>query len=93
MSLFFSKLVSYTFLYWLPYYISSSTSFSPSLSAELSTLFDVGGIAGAIAAGTVTDATNMSATVCVIMLLLAVPTVPEISHIWSDSITSLGIKF
>ncbi|KAK6645097.1 hypothetical protein RUM43_001373 [Polyplax serrata] len=74
MSLFFSKLVSYTFLYWLPYYISSSTSFSPSLSAELSTLFDVGGIAGAIAAGTVTDATNMSATVCVIMLLLAVPT-------------------
>lgn len=75
LSLFFSKLVSYTFLFWLPRYINSSTTLGPSLSADLSTLFDVGGIVGAIVAGTVSDATNMSATTCVVMLVLAVPSV------------------
>ncbi|KAL0281050.1 UNVERIFIED_CONTAM: hypothetical protein PYX00_002165 [Menopon gallinae] len=73
LSLFFSKLVSYTFLYWLPRYIKYSTTLNPTLSADLSTLFDVGGIVGAILAGVVTDFTNMPATVCVGMLLQAVP--------------------
>ncbi|XP_015126359.1 glucose-6-phosphate exchanger SLC37A2 isoform X2 [Diachasma alloeum] len=72
-SLFFSKLVSYTFLYWLPLYISASTTYSPTLSADLSTLFDVGGIAGAIAAGILSDYTGMSAVTCSGMLVLAVP--------------------
>ncbi|XP_011311846.1 sugar phosphate exchanger 2 isoform X2 [Fopius arisanus] len=72
-SLFFSKLVSYTFLYWLPLYISSSTTYSPTLSGDLSTLFDVGGIAGAIAAGILSDYTGMSAVTCSGMLILAVP--------------------
>lgn len=34
--LFFSKLVSYTFLYWLPLYIQSSTTLGATLSADLS---------------------------------------------------------
>ncbi|XP_053683483.1 glucose-6-phosphate exchanger SLC37A2 isoform X2 [Sabethes cyaneus] len=74
LSLFFSKLVSYTFLYWLPLYIQSSTTLSPELSADLSTLFDIGGIVGAIAAGLISDSTGMSATTCTGMLLLAAPT-------------------
>jgi sugar phosphate permease len=49
LALFFNKLVSYTFLFWLPYYVKES---HPDLSSEksdwLSTLFDVGGIAGEI---------------------------------------------
>lgn len=91
--LFFSKLVSYTFLYWLPLYIQSSsewirwfdidfqvnfTLFCPaslgaSHSADLSTMFDVGGIVGAIAAGVLSDYTGMSACTCAGMLIFAIP--------------------
>lgn len=48
--LFFSKLIAYTFLYWLPYYIKSTPIEGRKLSAkeagDLSVLFDVGGVAG-----------------------------------------------
>ncbi|XP_017866743.1 PREDICTED: glucose-6-phosphate exchanger SLC37A2 isoform X2 [Drosophila arizonae] len=71
--LFFTKLVSYTFMYWLPLYIQSSSTLGPELSADLSTLFDVGGILGAIAAGYLSDLTGMSATVCTVMLFFASP--------------------
>uniref|UniRef100_A0A1A9WAC0 Sugar phosphate exchanger 3 n=1 Tax=Glossina brevipalpis TaxID=37001 RepID=A0A1A9WAC0_9MUSC len=71
--LFFSKLVSYTFLYWLPLYIQSSSTLGPTLSADLSVLFDVGGIFGAIVAGLISDLTGMSATTCTVMLFLAAP--------------------
>ncbi|XP_044578407.1 glucose-6-phosphate exchanger SLC37A2 isoform X2 [Cotesia glomerata] len=73
LSLFFAKLVSYTFLYWLPLYISASTTYSAGLSADLSTLFDVGGIAGAIAAGVLSDYSGMSAVTCAFMFLTAIP--------------------
>ncbi|PSN45251.1 hypothetical protein C0J52_06997 [Blattella germanica] len=56
LSLFFAKLVSYTFLYWLPLYIkASSKSETATSSAEMSAWFDVGGIFGAIVAGLVSD--------------------------------------
>eukprot|EP00889_Picochlorum_renovo_P002464 jgi/Picre1/29494/NNA_004880.t1 len=59
-TLFFAKLVAYTFLYWLPYYISSTKVGGRSLSAEeagkLSILFDVGGVIGGIVAGFLSDA-------------------------------------
>ncbi|XP_037912706.1 glucose-6-phosphate exchanger SLC37A2 isoform X1 [Hermetia illucens] len=71
--LFFSKLVSYTFLYWLPLYIQSSTTLGATYSADLSTIFDVGGIVGAITAGVISDYTHMSATTCASMLFLAAP--------------------
>ena len=49
-TLFFSKLVSYTFMDWLPYYIKNTaiggTYYNTAQSAYLATLFDVGGIAG-----------------------------------------------
>lgn len=73
MCLFFSKLVNYTFLYWLPFYINSSTSYSETLSADVSTIFDVGGILGGIFAGAISDYTGMSAFTCAIMLILSVP--------------------
>ena len=44
----------------------------------LSTLFDVGGIAGGIAAGLVSDATGKSASTCAIMLVAAIPSVRSI---------------
>ena len=48
---------------------------SPAESAQLSTLFDVGGIFGAIVAGGISDYSGMSATTCAGMLLLAIPMV------------------
>jgi len=71
--LFFTKLVSYTFLYWLPLYIQSSTSMGAKLSADISTVFDIGGILGAIIAGIVSDYTGMSAVTCSSMLLVTGP--------------------
>uniref|UniRef100_A0A069DZ69 Sugar phosphate exchanger 3 n=1 Tax=Panstrongylus megistus TaxID=65343 RepID=A0A069DZ69_9HEMI len=72
--LFFSKLVNYTFLYWLTFYINSSTSYSASVSAEISTTFDIGGILGGIFAGLLSDYLNMSAVTCAVMLTLSIPT-------------------
>ncbi|XP_078712577.1 glucose-6-phosphate exchanger SLC37A2 isoform X1 [Lampetra fluviatilis] len=71
--LLFSKLVSYTFLYWLPLYISSQAHFDSKSAGDLSTLFDVGGILGGILAGVVSDAIGGRATTCGVMLLLAAP--------------------
>ncbi|XP_076687360.1 major facilitator superfamily transporter 16 isoform X2 [Andrena cerasifolii] len=85
LSLFFAKLVSYTFLYWLPLYISASTTYSATLSADLSTLFDVGGIAGAIAAGVLSDYTGMSALTCAVLFGFTVPMLFVYDYIGSSS--------
>jgi OPA family glycerol-3-phosphate transporter-like MFS transporter 1/2 len=69
----FAKLVSYTFLYWLPRYLSSSTTLNSEQSAYLSTPFDVGGMFGAIIAGYLCDRYKKSGTTCVVMLVLAIP--------------------
>lgn len=69
----FAKLVSYTFLYWLPRYITQSTVNSSESSAYLSVPFDLGGMFGAILAGYLSDRTKKSATICTVMLVLAIP--------------------
>lgn len=71
--LFFAKLVSYTFLYWLPNYILHETDYGAEESANLSTFFDVGGIIGGILAGVVSDYSGMPAATCAIMLIAAIP--------------------
>ncbi|CRK86179.1 CLUMA_CG000027, isoform A [Clunio marinus] len=71
--LFFSKLVNYTFLFWLPLYIKNTTPLTPEASAELSMVFDIGGIVGAIATGVISDTTSMPASTCVGMLFVAAP--------------------
>lgn len=62
------------FLILFPISIAPAT-LSAELSADLSTLFDIGGIVGAIAAGLLSDYTGMSATTCTAMLALAAPSV------------------
>ncbi|XP_054448781.1 glucose-6-phosphate exchanger SLC37A2 isoform X2 [Pteronotus mesoamericanus] len=79
--LFFAKLVSYTFLYWLPLYISKEANFSATEAANLSTLFDVGGIIGGILAGLISDYTNGRATTCCVMLILAAPMLFLYNHL------------
>jgi MFS family permease len=75
--LFFSKLIAYTFLYWLPYYIKSTPIQGRLLSAkqagDLSTLFDVGGVAGGIMAGHLSDKSGCSAVVATVFTIASVP--------------------
>lgn len=46
---------------------------SPEASADLSMVFDIGGIVGAIAIGIISDSTSMPASTCVGMLFVAAP--------------------
>lgn len=69
----FAKLVSYTFLYWLPKYISQNTTNNSEESAYMSVPFDIGGIVGAITAGYLSDRYKKSGLICSGMLLFAIP--------------------
>ncbi|KAL4589859.1 hypothetical protein LXL04_002770 [Taraxacum kok-saghyz] len=75
--LFFSKLVAYTFLYWLPFYISHTAVAGEHLSHKtagiLSTIFDIGGVIGGILAGFISDQIEARAVTSVIFLTLSIP--------------------
>lgn len=75
--LFFSKLVAYTFLYWLPFYISHTAIEGRYLSNEdagnLSTLFDVGGVVGGILAGHISDRLDARAITAASFMYCAIP--------------------
>ncbi|KAI3356630.1 hypothetical protein L3Q82_017816 [Scortum barcoo] len=79
--LLFAKLVSYTFLFWLPLYITKAAHLDAKKAGDLSTLFDVGGIVGGILAGVISDKLGKRATTCAVMLLLAAPTLYGFSMI------------
>ncbi|TNM84455.1 glucose-6-phosphate exchanger SLC37A2 [Takifugu rubripes] len=90
--LLFAKLVSYTFLYWLPLYISNVVHFDAKDAGDLSTLFDVGGIVGGILAGLVSDYTGGRATTCCVMLLFAAPMLFLYNYIGHRSLgTTIGM--
>ncbi|XP_071716333.1 putative glycerol-3-phosphate transporter 5 [Rutidosis leptorrhynchoides] len=75
--LFFSKLVAYTFLYWLPFYIRHTAVAGVHLSHKtagiLSAIFDVGGVAGGILAGYVSDLIEARAVTSIVFLILSIP--------------------
>ncbi|KAL1816343.1 hypothetical protein ACET3Z_018917 [Daucus carota] len=75
--LFFAKLVAYTFLYWLPFYVSHTAIAGEYLSNEaagnLSTLFDVGGVVGGILAGHVSDRLDARAITAASFMYCAIP--------------------
>jgi OPA family glycerol-3-phosphate transporter-like MFS transporter 1/2 len=75
--LFFAKLVAYTFLYWLPFYISHTAIDGKYLSSQtagtLSTLFDVGGVLGGILAGHISDRLNARAITAASFMYCAIP--------------------
>uniref|UniRef100_H2YK12 Sugar phosphate exchanger 3 n=1 Tax=Ciona savignyi TaxID=51511 RepID=H2YK12_CIOSA len=68
--LLFAKLVSYTFLFWLPFYLKSTSSLNATMAGLMSTLFDIGGIFGGITAGLLSDHSGACATTCSLMLLV-----------------------
>lgn len=54
-SYYFIKLIRYSMLFWLPYYLIRELNYSPSIAGYSSMLFDIGGVIGAISAGTIAD--------------------------------------
>ncbi|VDI65278.1 Hypothetical predicted protein [Mytilus galloprovincialis] len=92
--LFCAKLVSYTFLFWLPNYIEHTAHYDAEKSADVSTLFDVGGIVGGIAAGLISDNFGGRATTCAVMLILAAPVMYIYNLYGSLSLAhSIGLSF
>ncbi|XP_062153731.1 putative glycerol-3-phosphate transporter 1 [Alnus glutinosa] len=75
--LFFAKLVAYTFLYWLPFYLTHTAIdgkyLSSSTAGNLSTLFDVGGVVGGILAGHISDRLNARAITAASFMYCAIP--------------------
>ncbi|KAJ4956913.1 hypothetical protein NE237_013696 [Protea cynaroides] len=75
--LFFSKFVAYTFLFWLPFYLSQTEIggeyVSVTSAGNLSTLFDVGGIVGGVLAGYISDRLNARAITAASFLYAAIP--------------------
>ncbi|KAH7306234.1 hypothetical protein KP509_22G002800 [Ceratopteris richardii] len=75
--LFFVKLVAYTFLYWLPFYIRHTkiggTYLSDKMAGYLSVIFDIGGVIGGIIAGHLSDKCNVRALIAVVFIYCAVP--------------------
>ncbi|KAL5499921.1 hypothetical protein EMCRGX_G011393 [Ephydatia muelleri] len=80
LALFFIKLVSYTFLFWLPFYITTGnhgyigkTKISAQVSDWLATTFDMGGIIGTIVIGGLSDLLKVRSVLVVVSLVLAAP--------------------
>ncbi|KAE8705902.1 putative glycerol-3-phosphate transporter 1 [Hibiscus syriacus] len=96
--LFFSKLVAYTFLYWLPFYIRHTAVAGVHLSHKtagiLSTIFDIGGVFGGVLAGFVSDIIDARAVTSVIFLLLSIPSLILYRVYGSVSmVTNLSLMF
>lgn len=89
LALLFAKLVSYTFLFWLPLYISSVAHLNPKAAGDLSTLFDVGGIIGGILAGIISDYTGGRATTCWVMLIVAAPMLFVYNYIGKNGLATI----
>lgn len=75
--LFFAKLVSYTFLFWLPLYITNisigGVQYNDADAADWAIFFDVGGAIGGITAGYLVDRYRTPGIINVVMLVLAAP--------------------
>jgi sugar phosphate permease len=54
-SYFFIKLIRYSLLFWLPFYLETVLRYAPAQAAYYSTSFEIGGVAGTIALGTLSD--------------------------------------
>ncbi|XP_027335451.1 putative glycerol-3-phosphate transporter 4 [Abrus precatorius] len=90
--LFFAKLVAYTFLYWLPFYLTQTEIGGKYISVKsagnLSTMFDVGGIVGGILAGYISDKLNARAIIAASFMYAAIPAMLLYRHYGSVSMNA-----
>lgn len=75
--LFFVKLVAYTFLFWLPFYLKhteiAGEHLSDNMAGYLSTFFDIGGVLGGIMAGHLSDKYHVKAIIAAILVSCTIP--------------------
>ncbi len=65
------KLIRYSLLFWLPYYLHTSVGFGEEHSGYLSTSFEIGGVAGSIGLGYVSDRSARGRAGVALLSLLA----------------------
>lgn len=58
-SYFFIKFIRYALLFWLPYFLSTTLAYRADVAANVSSAFEVGGVAGVILIGTLSDRLGM----------------------------------
>ena len=85
---FFAKFVSYTFLFWLPFYLQA-LGFSAGMAGTMSSVFDVGGIVGGIFAGWLSDRLQARAAVSSSFMALSVPALLAYRIVVVSSVTPL----
>eukprot|EP00920_Eleutheroschizon_duboscqi_P007046 GHVT01016307.1.p1 GENE.GHVT01016307.1~~GHVT01016307.1.p1 ORF type:complete len:565 (+),score=96.74 GHVT01016307.1:4451-6145(+) len=51
------KLIRYSLLFWLPYFLSKQLNYAPEIAGYTSMAFDLGGVAGALVTGYISDHT------------------------------------
>ncbi|HTB75249.1 MAG TPA: MFS transporter [Polyangiaceae bacterium] len=54
-SYFFIKLIRYSLLFWLPFYLETVLQYAPAQAGYFSTSFEIGGVVGTIALGALSD--------------------------------------
>jgi sugar phosphate permease len=87
-SYFAIKLIRYSLLFWLPYYLTDQLSYPPDRAGYLSIAFEVGGIAGVVAIGLVASRwKHVSRAVLAAATLIVL----AISLVTYSSIAALGV--
>ena len=94
------KFIRYSFMFWLPFYLSNGLGYSDEEAGYTSLIFGVAGVVGAIFAGTVSDRVHggRRAPICVIMMgllaaaLLAFSAMPELGRV-GMGVALFGIGF
>jgi len=67
------KMINYSFLFWLPFYLSNKFGWEESVADEISIWYDVGGIVGGIIGGYISDLIKKRSIVITVLLTLAIP--------------------
>ena len=84
MALFFSKLVTYALIFWLPYYLAT-LNYSDAEASNMSTAFDYGGILGGVVAGWWSDWNGKRGWVSFLMSLACIPSIYLYTWLGSSS--------
>jgi OPA family glycerol-3-phosphate transporter-like MFS transporter 3 len=66
-------MVNYSFLFWLPFYLSNKFEWHEEVADQISIWYDVGGIFGGIIGGLVSDWLRKRSVVIFALLTLALP--------------------
>lgn len=67
------KMINYSFLFWLPFYLSNAFGWEESVADEISIWYDIGGIIGGTLGGYVSDLIKKRSIVIVTLMTLGIP--------------------